>query len=183
MTNEKIHEMIRVNQAGEMGAKIIYEGQKKALKLKGDTKTLKLIEHMQKQEIEHFDYFDKLLKDKNIRPTIMQPIWQVGGFIMGFATAMIDKKAAMTCTTAVEEVIDDHYQEQLDYLDNIETHDKNNNKDLKELKDKITQFRQEELEHRDIGYDNGADKLIFFKPLSALIKHTTKLAILFSKKI
>ncbi len=179
MTNQKIHEMIRVNHAGEMGAKVIYSGQIVALKLKGDKESLKLVERMKKQEEEHFDYFDDLLKKEKVCPTLMQPIWQVGGFALGFLTAILDKKAAMTCTTAVEEVIDEHYQEQLNYLDK----ESGKNSFEQDLQNKISKFRDEELEHRDIGYENDADKLLIFKPLSTFIKCTTKLAIAVSKKI
>ena len=178
MTNnhkKKREEIIRVDHAGEMGAKVIYSGQIAALKLKKDHETLKIVEHMKEQEDVHFDYFDNKLKEEKIRPTVMQPIWKVGGFAMGFVTAMLDKKAAMACTTAVEEVIDEHYQEQLTYLEK--------DSKSKELTDKIEQFRQEELEHRDIGYENGADKLEYFSPLSGAIKHLTKFAISVSKKI
>ena len=177
--DQKISEMIRVNHAGEMGAKVIYDGQIAALRLKSDKESLKLVKHMKQQEDEHFAYFDEVMKQENVRPTLMQPIWQVGGFALGFLTAIFDKKAAMACTTAVEEVIDEHYQEQLDYFDKDENGDSFN----RELKDKINKFREEELEHRDTAYENDADKLIMFKPLSAFIKCTTKFAIAVSKKI
>lgn len=178
MTNKKIQELIRVNQAGEMGAKVIYAGQRAALKLKKDKETVAIIDHMKQQEDVHFDFFNNLMKQKKVRPTIMHPVWQIGGFTLGFVTAMIGKKAAMTCTTAVEEVIDEHYQEQLNYLESI-----NKDDNIDELAEKISKFRDEELEHRDIGYDNDAEKTILFKPLSKFIKGTTKFAIAISKKI
>lgn len=183
MINKKIHELIRVNQAGEMGAKVIYSGQLAALKLKGDIETVKIVDHMKEQEDAHFDFFDDLIKKEKVRPTAMHPVWQVGGYALGFATALLGKKAAMTCTTAVEEVIDEHYQEQLNYLESLKTDDESQQQKITELQKKITKFRDEELEHRDIGYENDADKLVFFKPLSQFIKCTTKLAITISKKI
>ncbi|MBL6664955.1 MAG: demethoxyubiquinone hydroxylase family protein [Rickettsiales bacterium] len=176
MMNKQFEEIIRVDQAGEFGAKVIYQGQIDALKLKGvDTETLDLIKHMKKQEDEHFDYFNEKIKMQKIRPTVMHPIWKAGGYALGFLTAFIDKRAAMACTTAVEEVIDEHYQEQLDYLEKEGGND--------ELKEKIQKFREEELEHRDIGYEHEAADLSYFKPLSAFIKGTTKFAIAVSKKI
>jgi ubiquinone biosynthesis monooxygenase Coq7 len=183
MTNfkNKLHEIIRVNHAGEMGAKVIYAGQIAAFRLKKDEETLKIIRHMQKQEDEHFEYFDEKMKKEQVRPSLMQPIWKVGGFALGFLTAMLDKRAAMTCTTAVEETIDLHYQEQ---LNEVEEELKNNdNSELKNLSEKIEQFRQEELEHRDIGYEHDAGELKYFTPLSHFIKATTKFAIAVSKKI
>lgn len=183
MTNfkNKLHEIIRVNHAGEMGAKVIYAGQMAAFKLKKDEESLKIIRHMKEQEDAHFTYFDEKMKKEQVRPTAMQPIWKVGGFALGFLTAMLDKKAAMTCTTAVEETIDLHYQEQLNEVE--EELKSNNSAELKDLNEKIEQFRREELEHRDIGYEHDAGQLKYFTPLSAFIKATTKFAIAVSKKI
>ncbi len=179
-----LDEIIRVDHAGEFGAKVIYAGQIAAFKLKKDHETLKLIEHMKEQEDVHFDYFDAEIRSQKIRPTIMQPIWKVGGFALGFLTAMADKKAAMTCTTAVEEVIDQHYQEQLETLEKEEKLvDAAKKEELQKLKTNIEKFRAEELEHRDIGYENKAAELNCFTPLSFFIKATTKFAITVSKKI
>ena len=181
---KKLEKIIRVDHAGEMGAKVIYAGQIAALKLKRDEESLKIVEHMKEQEIVHFDYFDSEIKRLKIRPTVMQPIWKVGGFALGFFTALADKKAAMTCTTAVEEVIDEHYQEQLVELEKeVVFLDVFQREEVIGLRSKIEQFRQEELEHRDIGYENEAAELKCFKPLSGFIKCATKFAIGVSKKI
>lgn len=180
----KIHEIIRVDHAGEFGAKVIYDGQIAALKLKKDQETLDLVKHMKEQEDVHFDYFDGEIKRQKIRPTIMQPIWKVGGFALGFFTALIDKKAAMACTTAVEETIDHHYQEQINFLEKEENFlNPEEKEEVKNLKEKIKKFRDEEIEHRDIAYENKAAELNCFTPLSAFIKFTTRFAIAVSKKI
>jgi ubiquinone biosynthesis monooxygenase Coq7 len=191
----KIEEIIRVNHAGEYGAKLIYQGQICALKIKGDTKTLEIVENMKKQELTHLDYFEKQIVSNQVRPTIMQPIWKIGGFALGFLTAIIDKKSAMTCTTAVEEVIDQHYQKQINELEDIKTRNNNslakninqiddsNSQKLDDLYHNINKFRQEEVEHRDIGFNHNAKDFVFYKPLDIFIKFTTKLAINISKKI
>jgi ubiquinone biosynthesis monooxygenase Coq7 len=191
----KIEEIIRVNHAGEYGAKLIYQGQICALKIKGDTKTLEIVENMKKQELTHLDYFEKQIVSNQVRPTIMQPIWKIGGFALGFLTAIIDKKSAMTCTTAVEEVIDQHYQKQINELEDIKTKNNNslakninqiddsNSQKLDDLYHNINKFRQEEVEHRDIGFNHNAKDFVFYKPLDIFIKFTTKLAINISKKI
>jgi len=181
---KKIAEIIRVNHAGEMGAKVIYDGQIFALKLKKDFETLKIVEEMKAQEIEHFNFFDEKIKQKKVRPTIMQPIWGVGGFALGFLTALIDKKSAMVCTTAVEEVIDEHYQEQIKELDFIvENIDEKGKKEFENLQQNIQKFRDEEIHHRDIAYDNNARDFFAYKPLSVFIKFATKTAIAISKKV
>jgi ubiquinone biosynthesis monooxygenase Coq7 len=186
MTNfqKKLQEIIRVDHAGEFGAKVIYDGQIAALKLKKDEETLAIVKHMKEQEVTHFDYFDEEIKKQKIRPTLMQPIWKVGGFALGFFTAIIDKKAAMTCTTAVEETIDEHYQKQIEFIEKEEEFlDQEQKQKILELKGKIKQFRDEELEHRDIGYEHQAKDFKAFTSLSNLIKATTKFAIAVSKKI
>ena len=175
MPNQSLAEIIRVNHAGEMGAKVIYEGQIFAFCLKNQLPQLKLTQEMLKQEQEHFDYFNQQIINRQIRPTIMQPIWKMGGFALGFVTAFISKKAAMVCTVAVEEVIDKHYQQQLNYLQNSKNHF--------DLTTKISEFKQEELEHRDLAYNNQAKQFIAFKPLYKFISATTKIAIAISKKI
>jgi len=175
MLNKSLAEIIRVNHAGEMGAKVIYQGQITAFRLKNQLPQVRLTEEMLKQEEQHFDYFNQQIIAKQIRPTIMQPIWKFGGFALGFATAFISAKAAMACTVAVEEVIDEHYQQQLNYLQSL-----SNNS---ELTKKIFQFQQEELEHRDLAYNNQAKQFVAFKPLYKFISATTKIAIAISKKI
>jgi len=169
---QKLHQALRVNHAGEYGAKQIYKGQLAVFKFKKDQPTVNLIENMQHQEEVHFDYFNQKIINEKVRPTAMQPLWQVAGFALGFATALMGKKAAMACTVAVEEVIDEHYQDQLNNLEADE-----------ELKEKIEQFRQEELEHRDIGLQNHAEDLTIYAPLSFIIKNASKLAIAISTKI
>ncbi len=179
-----INQVIRVNHAGEFGAKVIYDGQIAALKLKKDNETLELVKHMKEQENIHFDYFDAEIKKQKIRPTIMQPVWRVGGFALGFLTAIIDKRAAMACTTAVEETIDEHYQSQIKKIEKEEKFlNKSDKQEIENLKEKIKKFRDEEIEHRDIGYNNQARDLSYFTPLSTFVKCSTKFAIAISKKI
>ena len=175
MLNQSLAEIIRVNHAGELGAKVICQGQMFAFYLKNKPLPLQLTKEILKQEQEHFDYFNQQIISRQIRPTIMQPIWKVGGFALGFVTAFISVKAAMVCTVAVEEVIDKHYQKQLNYLQN--------SSDNLDLTTKISQFKQEELEHRDLAYNNQAKQFIGFKPLYNFISAITKTAIAISKKI
>ena len=154
---KKLEEMIRVNHAGEFGAKVIYDGQMAALKMKKDYETMKIVKHMKEQENVHYDYFNAEIKKQKIRPTLMQPIWRVGGFALGFFTALADKKAAMVCTTAVEETIDEHYREQIKFLEKEDQFlDEKEKVGVANLKEKIEKFRDEELEHRDIAYNNNA---------------------------
>ncbi|MDA0902511.1 MAG: demethoxyubiquinone hydroxylase family protein [Proteobacteria bacterium] len=184
---QELEQAIRVDHAGEYGAQRIYSGQIAVFKSRkllpsflqnllnespeDNQKTIELLEHMKEQEDVHFDYFNKKIVDEKVRPTAMQPIWNVAGFALGAVTALMGKKAAMTCTVAVEEVIDEHYQEQLSKLED------------KELKENIEKFRQEELEHRDIGLENDAEESKIFHPLSFIIKKASKAAIFISSKI
>jgi ubiquinone biosynthesis monooxygenase Coq7 len=164
-----IQRIIRVNHAGESGARRIYKGQLAILK------NNKEIEHMYEQEVVHLDYFDKEMKERNVRPTLLSPLWHGFGFAMGAVTAVLGEKAAMACTVAVEEVIGEHYAEQEKYLreHNLE----------KELREKIVQFRDEELEHRDIGIKNDAENAVGYDILTKAIKSFTRAAIFLSKRI
>lgn len=149
MGDAYLAQMMRVNHAGEYGAVRIYKGQLAVLAQRKDAESQRaaaLIEAMLKQEEAHLQHFEKLLPQKRIRPTILQPLWHVGGFVMGAATAALGAKAAMACTVAVERVIDEHYGEQLEKIDG---HD--------ELKTTLAQFQADEMEHHDIGLAEGAE--------------------------
>ena len=174
-TNKKIlEEIIRVDHAGERGAIKIYEGQLLALKtFKRDESLKKKIEEMKEHEKEHYEYFDSEIKKRNIKPTKFLPLWDLMGVTLGFGTAMLGEKAAMLCTASVEEVIDDHYKNQTYKL----------GEDEKELKKKIMKFREDELHHKNIAYDNGATKEGLFGVLDKIIKTSSKIAIIISEKI
>ena len=170
----KIEEFIRVDHAGERGAIKIYEGQLLALNTIVKNEELKKkIEEMQIHEREHCDYFEKEIKRRNIKPTKFLPLWDLLGVGLGFGSTLIGKKAAMLCTASVEEVIDKHYQNQINQLKN----------DEKELKSKIIKFRDDELHHKDIAYEEGATKEGFYSIMDKIIKTGSKIAIGISEKI
>ena len=170
----KIEEFIRVDHAGERGAIKIYEGQLLALNtiVKND-ELKKKIEKMQIHEREHCDYFENEIKKRNIKPTKFLPLWDLLGVGLGFGSTLIGKKAAMLCTASVEEVIDKHYQNQINQLKN----------DEKVLKNKIIKFREDELHHKDIAYEEGATKEGFYLIMDKIIKTGSKIAINISEKI
>ena len=174
-TNKKtLEEIIRVDHAGERGAIKIYEGQLLALKtFKQNEHLKKQIEEMKKHENEHYDFFNSEIKKRNIAPTKLLPLWDLMGVTLGFGTAMLGEKAAMLCTASVEEVIDGHYKDQTYKL----------GEDEKELKKKIEKFRQDELDHKEIAYDNGATKKGLFGVLDKVIKTSSRIAITISEKI
>ena len=174
-TNKKtLEEIIRVDHAGERGAIKIYEGQLLALStFRNDEKLKKLIEDMKEHEKEHFEYFDKEIQKRNIKPTIFLPLWDLLGVTLGFGTTLLGQKAAMLCTASVEEVICDHYKDQLDKLGD----------DEKELKKSIKKFREDEDDHKNIAYDEGATKKGLYSVLDKVIQNTSKIAIKVSEKI
>ncbi len=169
---EQIDAMIRVDHAGEYGAVRIYQGQLDALK---GTACEDTIRHMQDQEKEHLATFDKLIQDRHVRPTALSPLWHIAGYAMGYLTGRLGEKAAMACTVAVEEAIDEHYSEQEQTLKDLGTEP--------ELYETVARFRQEELEHRDIGLDHGAEQTPGYALLYGSIKRASKLAIFLSKRI
>tara|TARA_B100000945_G_scaffold318127_1_gene322323 strand:+ start:132 stop:665 length:534 start_codon:yes stop_codon:yes gene_type:complete len=174
-TNKRtLEEIIRVDHAGERGAIKIYEGQLLALNtFKKNEKLKKLIEDMKEHEREHFEYFDKEIQRRKIKPTVFLPIWDLLGVTLGFGTTILGEKAAMLCTASVEEVIDDHYKNQLDKLGD----------DEEKLKKSITKFRQDEIDHKNIAYDKGATKSGLYSVLDKIIQTTSKVAIKVSEKI
>ncbi|WP_043337002.1 demethoxyubiquinone hydroxylase family protein [Belnapia moabensis] len=165
-----VEETIRVDHAGEYGAKRIYQGQLAVLR---GTKWEGLIRHMQEQEQVHLDTFSRLIGERRVRPTALLPVWHVAGFALGAATALLGHRAAMACTVAVEEAIDEHYQAQEAAL----------GEDEGPLRAHIAQFRAEELEHRDIGLEHEAEQAPAYRLLSAAIKAGCKVAIKVSEKI
>jgi ubiquinone biosynthesis monooxygenase Coq7 len=166
---QRLARMIRVDHAGEFGARRIYEGQLAVLGKSACAPTLK---HMHEQELVHLRTFENLMVEKRVRPTALQPLWHVAGFALGAATAFMGEKAAMACTVAVEEVIDEHYAGQAAQLDD----------DQAELKATIETFRQEELEHRDIGLEHGAEDAPAYELLSGAVKAGSRLAIWLSER-
>ena len=170
----KVEEFIRVDHAGERGAIKIYEGQLLALNtLVKDDSLKKTIQEMKDQEKEHCNYFENEIKIRNIKPTKLMPLWDLLGVGLGFGSTLLGKKAAMLCTASVEEVIDEHYEKQINQL----------KPDEKILKEKIKKFRLDELHHKDIAYEKGATKKGLYKILDGIIKTGSKVAINISEKI
>ena len=175
-TNKKIlEEIIRVDHAGERGAIKIYEGQLLALKTIKQDKILKdKIEEMQKQEREHLEYFEEEIQKRKIKPTYLLPLWDVMGVALGFGTALLGKKATMLCTSSVEEVIEDHYENQLKKLGD----------DEKNLRMKIEKFKQDEVNHKNVAYETGGSKNKgFYLLMDKIIKTGSRIAITISEKI
>ncbi len=164
-----IARMIRVDQAGEYGAARIYEGQ---LAVLGRSRVASTIRHMRGQEQAHLDTFDCMVAARRVRPTVLSPLWHVAGYTLGAATALMGVRAAMACTVAVEEVIDEHYTEQADALGDDEP----------ELKSVIEEFTADEQAHRDTGLAHGAERAPAYPLLSAAVKAGSRAAIWLSTR-
>jgi ubiquinone biosynthesis monooxygenase Coq7 len=174
-TNKKtLEEIIRVDHAGERGAIKIYEGQLLALKtIKKDENLLNIIEEMKEQEKEHLEYFEKEIRKRKIKPTSLLPLWDIMSVALGFGSALLGKKATMLCTASVEEVIDEHYNNQLKKLGN----------DEKDLKKKIEKFKEDEVNHKNMAYESGATNKGLYSIMDKVIKTGSKIAITISEKI
>ena len=171
LSDEDIAAMIRVDHAGEVGALRIYEGQLAVLGSKNPNTDA--IRHMAAQEQVHFDAFDRMVKDREVRPTALEPIWRAAGFALGAATALMGEKAAMACTVAVEDVIDEHYTEQIERLGNSDP----------ELKQTIAKFHADECAHRDEALARGAEQAPGYALLSAAIRLSCRIAISLSERV
>ena len=164
---ETLEQMLRVDHAGEYGANRIYEGQLAVLK---KSKLRPELEHMLEQEQEHLAKFNELLPKHNVRPSVLMPLWHVGGLALGAGSALLGEKAAMACTVAVEEAIDEHYAEQEEALPEGE------------LKEVVKKFRAEEIEHRDAGLEHGAEDMKGYELFHTFVKTGCKAAIFLAKR-
>ena len=162
--------IIRVDHAGEYGARRIYEGQLAVLGHRTDAAPIR---HMAEQEQRHLEAFDRLIAERRVRPSALHPLWHVAGYALGAATALLGREAAMACTVAVEEVIDEHYARQADALGDDEP----------ELKNLIEEFRRDELEHRDTGLAEGAEQAPAYGLLKGAIKAGSRLAIWLAERV
>ena len=165
--------IIRVNQAGELGAQKIYTAQKKVFEFLGKYDDVKEISRMAEEEQEHLDYFNTKIKTHNVRPTILGPMWEIGATAVGFSTAIMGSKAAYTCTEAVEEVIVEHYQDQIDLLEGIDP----------ELQSKIKKFQQDEEGHKQTAIEHGSQQVFAYKILRQILRKTTQAAVFVAEKI
>jgi ubiquinone biosynthesis monooxygenase Coq7 len=170
-----IERTIRVDQAGEFGAVRIYEGQLAALRWTGraNSEAGRKIAIMARAEREHDKAFGRLLVERRVRPTVLSPLWSVAGFALGAATALMGDKAAMACTVAIEETIDEHYAEQAAALGDDEP----------ELRGTIEKFRAEEIEHKETALAAGAEQAPAYATLTSAIKAGSRLAIWLSTRI
>jgi ubiquinone biosynthesis monooxygenase Coq7 len=168
--DELIARIIRVDHAGEYGARRIYEGQ---LAVLARSQSGPVIAEMHRQEVRHLEAFEDLIGDRRVRPTALQPLWHVAGFALGAATALLGERAAMACTVAVEDVIDQHYARQIERLGDDEA----------ELRDTLEAFRADELAHRDTGLAHGAQEAPGYEVLSAAVKTGSRLAIWLSERV
>ena len=173
-SDEQVKRMIRVNHAGEYGAKRIYAGQ---LAVLGKSKLAPLLQEMADQEQKHLDVFSDMLVKRRVRPTALMPLWHVCGYALGAATALLGEKAAMACTVAVESVIDEHYAAQEKQLGTQEP----------ALKTIVSEFRADEKEHHDTAetyiLENGAESSPLYPILTNIVVYQTKLAIWLSTRV
>ena len=169
---EMIDRIIRVDQAGELGAVRIYQGQ---LAILGRTPDGKMLGHMLEKERQHLATFNRLMAARRVRPTALLPLWHAAGFALGAGTALLGRRAAMTCTSAVEEVIEEHYAGQEDWLAEA--------KGEGELKKTIAEFKADEVEHRETALKEGAEQGPGQELLGGAIKAGTQLAIWLSEQI
>ena len=167
--------MIRVDHAGEFGALRIYAGQLAVLgRDPRSAASAAAIRQMETQERRHFESFDRMVRERQVRPTALEPVWNLAGFALGAATALMGEKTAMACTVAVEDAIDEHYARQIAQLaDSGDT----------ELKDTVTRFRADELEHRSEALARGAESAPGYSYLSAAIRVGCRVAIRLSERI
>ncbi|XP_077461404.1 NADPH-dependent 3-demethoxyubiquinone 3-hydroxylase, mitochondrial [Stigmatopora argus] len=171
---EMLDRILRVDHAGEYGANRIYAGQMAVL---GRSSTGALIQEMWDQEKKHLEKFNEILAESRVRPTALLPLWSIAGFLLGASTAMLGKEAAMACTVAVEESISEHYNSQ------IRTLMEKDSERYTKLLQVIKEFRDDEMEHHDIGLENDAESVPGYWLLKNTIQLGCKAAIYASERV
>ncbi len=172
--NARLAEILRVDHAGELGAVHIYRGQRAVLgAAKGHERIAGQLAEMEGHEAVHLARFDQLLNEHQVRPTLMTPLWRLAGFALGAGTALLGDKAAHACTAAVETVIEEHYAQQIAELSDRDP----------SLAAELTQFRNEELAHRDQAFEEGARDTPGYPILAAVIRAGCRAAIKISEKV
>ena len=167
---EEIARMLRVDHAGEYGATRIYKGQ---LAVLGRSRAAGEIRRMAETEDRHLARFEQLLHQQRVRPTLLYPLWSAAGYALGIATALLGERAAMACTVAIEDVIDEHYQKQAEYLTDADP----------ELQRAVLSFRDDELAHRDVALAHGAEDALGYDLISAAVKTGSRIAIWLSTRL
>ncbi len=170
----RLSEMLRVDHAGELGAVHIYRGQAAVFSRArgGERMAADMTEHEGHEQV-HLDAFDRILTERNVRPTALAPLWRAAGFALGAGTALLGEKAAHACTEAVESVIEEHYAEQIAEAAAREP----------ALAADLSRFRDDELAHRDHAVAEGAHEAPGYALLSGAIKAGCRLAIRLTEKV
>ena len=167
---EEVARMLRVDHAGEYGATRIYQGQ---LDVFGRSRAADEIRRMAETEQRHLARFETLLRERRVRPTLLHPIWSVAGYGLGAVTALLGKRAAMACTVAIEDVIDEHYRQQAEYLAETDP----------ELRETILAFRDDEIAHREVAIAQGAQEALGYDLIGAAVRAGSRLAIWLSTRL
>ena len=167
---DEIARMVRVDHAGEYGATRIYQGQ---LDVLGRHRRASEIRRMAETENRHLARFEELLHERRVRPTLLHPLWSVAGYALGVATALLGERAALACTVAVEDVIDEHYRQQAEYLADIDP----------ELRQTVLSFRDDEIAHRDVALAQGAEDAFGYELITAAVKTGSRIAIWLSTRL
>ncbi len=170
----RLHEILRVDHAGELAAVQIYRGQQAVFAhAPGYEGAEAEVAEMGAQEQGHLAAFDRLLTEHGARPSLLTPVWRAAGFALGAATALMGEKAAHACTEAVENVIERHYAAQIEELNEREP----------ALARALSGYRDDELAHRDRAVEQGAHEAPGYGLLSAVIRAGCHAAIKAAEKV
>jgi len=183
---EFLDRALRVNQAGELAAVLIYDAQTPPI-VRQNPQLKDLMFHMREQESGHFDTFNTLLSKHRIRPTAMYPIWRLAASTLGWTTAVMGREAAMACTEAVETEIGEHYNRQvrvlLEWAKEVEDSGEEVSPEMRELMYTLRRIRDEELEHLDHAVEHDAKEAKPYELLTGVIRTGCRAAIWISERV
>ncbi len=164
--NVNLHdELVRVNIAGELGAVQIYRGQ-----IAAQAKPDKIFHELLNHEQQHLQSWQEKCQQNRLRPSILTPFWYVIGFMIGYSTQKFHPSTAHALTVAVEDEIAEHYALQIQDTKNQEYHEI------------LTKFRDDELHHKEIALENGAESAPFYQAFYKLVRIATKFSVEIAKK-
>ena len=163
--------ILKVNHAGEFGAINIYRAQILVGRI-FNASYVALLESFLEDETRHLEIFWKEIQRRGGVKCKSYWLCGLGGWFMGFFSALFGTSGVMACTWAVESVVSEHLKSQLSYLET---------KNDREAFEAVHSILDDEKNHRDLGEKQGGTALLY-APLRFAISIFTEVTIRFGMR-
>jgi ubiquinone biosynthesis monooxygenase Coq7 len=168
----EVERILRVDHAGERGAVSIYKAQIMVARYLWPSH-VPALQEMLSHELAHFALFKAELERRNIRACYALGLWNIGGAVLGFITALLGPKAIWSCTAAIEQTVYKHLLEQMAFL---ERHDS-------AALLAVQSIEQDEKSHLAHALDQGGGPIGTNRLIWALVSSSTFIAIWLSQRL